>query len=243
MEFRLHRPNFDLSLRGSFSAWLSTMSTHRSVRVRIVLNRRLGRRLSRTPKPILSSRSSGTVPSGRPSEPKCRCASPRFEPALFSEPTQAARPVVSQRQNADSKTWIWSQRVISARSRHENRKSLSSSAMKPRRFGSGGSEGHRVSKRSGWPRQACPRSDAASSKGQRSPVQPVQCGAGTMANMGAMASEFTYVVESKGPGRVRIPLSPPNLFFCFQIVTGVLNPQEAMNLFISFLGRNSFMNN
>ena len=42
---------------------------------------------------------------------------------------------------------------------------------------------------------------------------------------------------------VRIPLSPPNLALCFQVVTGALKPQRAMNPFISSLGRKSFINN
>ena len=66
------------------------------------------------------------------------------------------------------KTWIWSQRVISARSRaSEAWNSLSSSAMKPSRFGSGGSGVVIESGYSpvGQDNNACPRCAFAASKG------------------------------------------------------------------------------
>jgi hypothetical protein len=40
-------------------------------------------------------------------------------------------------------------------------------------------------------------------------VQPVQCGAASMANVARAAIESLYVSESKGVPWVRIPLSPP----------------------------------
>jgi hypothetical protein len=43
-----------------------------------------------------------------------------------------------------------------------------------------------------------------SSQGIEVPVQPVQCGAATMANMAPVAIESLYVCESKGLPRVRI---------------------------------------
>ena len=50
--------------------------------------------------------------------------------------------------------------------------------------------------------------------GWRSPVQPVQCGAATLANMARVAIESLYVYESKGLPRDRIPLSPPTVNIC-----------------------------
>ena len=59
-------------------------------------------------------------------------------------------------------------------------------------------------------------------------MQPVQCGAGTMANMAALAIESLYVSESKGRPRVRIPLSPPINFCCYYDFAVPVSPVAIM---------------
>ena len=45
------------------------------------------------------------------------------------------------------------------------------------------------------------------------PVQSVQCATATLAHMACTAMKSLYIPESKGLGRVRIPLSPPIILF------------------------------
>ena len=63
-------------------------------------------------------------------------------------------------------------------------------------------------------------------------MQPVQCGAATMANMARVAIESLYVSESKGLPRVRIqPLprrqdSPRNESDAGKVIRGIDRPHE-----------------
>jgi hypothetical protein len=61
-------------------------------------------------------------------------------------------------------------------------------------------------------------------------VQPVQCGAATMANMAPLAIESLYVSESKGLPRVRIPLSPPNSPFIINSLERLVGSSCAGNV-------------